>query len=90
MGLVCVGDEAFNFLRRFITNGFDVSHMPRLASALMYEKLSAFGTIGFRNRFQQIRGDKDPVRSRLRRHKNDARRLRLIPKPFAGCRKDKD
>ena len=90
MGLICVGDEAFNFLGRFITNGFNVSHMPRFASALMDEKLSAFGTIGFRNGFQQIRGDEDPVRSGLGRHQDDAGWLRLIPKPFAGRRKDKD
>jgi len=84
LGLVGVGNEAFDFLGGVIANGLHPGNMPSLTGALLNELLRAPGTFAFRHSVKQIGRDKDAIRSMLRSHQDDAGSLRLIAEPIPG------
>ena len=90
LGLVGVGNEAFDFLRGFIANGLHPDNMPRLTGALLNELLRALGTLAFGHDVKQFGRDKHAIRSMLRSHQDDAGRFRLIAEPISGRGEDKN
>jgi len=82
--LVCsVRDETLDFLFCFIPDGFHSYYVPIFSSSPVNERFGPARALGVGNIGEQFGRDKYSIGAVQRRHQDDARRLRLIMKPFA-------
>lgn len=65
-------------------------YVPILTGALMNQRLRPPASLFLRHRFQQVGRDKYLTGPSLRSHEHEAGRARLVPKPIAWHRKDKN